>query len=54
MDRPIFKFKKSQSETRHIKLAPMKMYRNFEDLEDEVQSPTKGASHHEPLFSSFY
>ena len=41
MDRPIFKFKKNQKE---IELIPMKMYRNFEDIEDgedESQSPRK-------------
>ena len=33
MDRAIFKFKKSQAETKNIKLVPMKMYHNFEDFE---------------------
>lgn len=40
MDRPIFKFKKTQKE---IKLLPMKMYHNFEDFDqdEEMLSPNK-------------
>lgn len=40
MDRPIYKFKKTQKE---IKLLPMKMYHNFEEGEgdEDAQSPTK-------------
>lgn len=40
MDRPIYKFKKTQKE---IKLLPMKMYHNFEegDGDEDGLSPTK-------------
>ena len=55
MDRAIFKFKKAQTETRQIKLMPMKMYRNFEDLEEEPQSPTKpSVPQLETSFSNFF